>query len=624
MPSAIDDLPPPPSRAVVSGIDDLPPPPSPSLGQRALGAIQSGLSTVDSYTGAPLRAAIVAGQNASPSDPLAMGHPIDRYKAMAGAFAGQFGKDPSQAPSSEDVAVNSGLQKDSIPEKALAFAVDMAGSPISYIPIGDMIASGVKGAGSAVGLGSKAVEAAADGVPAVAANAAKDVTSIAPVKPGVAAKAAGLTAETFTGVDKNLASNYAANTDRVNDIINHYSGPEGYSEAAHAADIRGQWRSVIQDTRQKMNTAISSALDGEAGQASVSGKSVMDGIDASIAKANPATQAKDIQSLQDLKSTLGKMTDSEGNISLKNLHDFKQYAQKSAAPAYDAVGNAIFPGGEFAAKQAKGIAGASRELLVNNAPKSVSEAEGTLASLHNAEDSMNSTLLKDNGPVHAISRSGVNPGGIEARSLNQLGDITGYNFAQDAKDFSTARAFASPKFTPEFNGKSLLRAGLGAGAGYAAGGIAGLDPETQKYLAFAGGALSSPGMLKAGMNMANLGGKLIAAPPQAIYGALTSPSGRAAIDLGTKAALSQPQVAGSPQSPSNLAQSQPNRSPARGEDLWAQQGLSKLGIQDQETMNQLLQDPKAKQLLIQASDLAPGSQAMKNIQTQIQKGWGRK
>lgn len=66
-----------------------------------------------------------------------------------------------------------------------------------------------------------------------------------------------------------------------------------------------------------------------------------------------------------------------------------------------------------------------------------------------------------------------------------------------------------------------------------------------------------------------------------------------------------------------------NRTPARGPDAWAQQGLQGLGIQDAGLSQRLLQDPKAKQLLIQASDLKPGTKAMKNIMTQIQKGWGQ-
>lgn len=66
-----------------------------------------------------------------------------------------------------------------------------------------------------------------------------------------------------------------------------------------------------------------------------------------------------------------------------------------------------------------------------------------------------------------------------------------------------------------------------------------------------------------------------------------------------------------------------NRSPAKGEDLWAQNGLKKLGIQDPAQSQRLMQDPKAKQLLIQASDLAPGSKAMQKIIDQIQKGYSK-
>ena len=60
-----------------------------------------------------------------------------------------------------------------------------------------------------------------------------------------------------------------------------------------------------------------------------------------------------------------------------------------------------------------------------------------------------------------------------------------------------------------------------------------------------------------------------------------------------------------------------------GPDAWAKQGIQKLGINDSGMQSRLLQDPKAKQLLIQASDLAPNSKAMKNIMAQIQKGWGQ-
>lgn len=65
------------------------------------------------------------------------------------------------------------------------------------------------------------------------------------------------------------------------------------------------------------------------------------------------------------------------------------------------------------------------------------------------------------------------------------------------------------------------------------------------------------------------------------------------------------------------SQSSQNRSPAKGEDRWAANGAQVLGLKDEHTQA-LMQSPQGKRLLIQASDLKPGSKAMKAIQDQIQ------
>jgi hypothetical protein len=58
-----------------------------------------------------------------------------------------------------------------------------------------------------------------------------------------------------------------------------------------------------------------------------------------------------------------------------------------------------------------------------------------------------------------------------------------------------------------------------------------------------------------------------------------------------------------------------------GEDKWAADGVKKLGIDDA-TAKQLMTDQRGKTLLIQASDLAPGSKAMQAIKNQLMKGTG--
>lgn len=703
----------------------------PGLLKKAGDAVISGLNKLDSYTGAPVRSAISAAQNANtPSQIPAL---------AAGAFSKQFGQDPSLAPSGQDIVERAGIEKGSTAAKVAGFGMDMASNPTSYVPIGDIISGAAKGVGSAVGIGARAVESASDGAPI--ANAAKEITDLAPSQPGVISKAVGNTSNVLTGVDKGIASNYASNVDRMNQIISHYTGPEGYSEADHAADIRNHWRDIVQDTRKSMNGKISAALNTpEASIQDINAKPIMDTLEDAYDKAHPVTQSKDRDAIQGLVGTLKQMTDDNGNISLKDLHAFKMYAQDMATPAYDGGGNAIFPNGQFAARAAKNGAGSARQVLIEEAPKSVSNAEATLARLHDVEDNMNANLLKPDSQIHALNRAGMNPGGTDARVLQNLKQITGYDFNQDAKDFATARTFSKPEFLPkDSTGKSLARMAIGAGGGYLASQVLPIDP---KYAALIGAGLASPGALKAGLNTVNLAGKAAMAPvdaaaaaPRALYGAMTSPVGQYAIDLGAKGALASPALSqsGSASSiPQNIAKkAQANRTPAKGKgyaeggpvidpdkakavqagffgalgggkmpsppkpdrsqdsanyafgggpvpgrakvagnsakndtvrarlspgeivlprsvtqaknapeaaakfvsdhlkksmgpDKWANDGIQKLGIKDHALASQLMQSPKGKQLLIQASDLKPGSKAMQGIMNEIQKGFGGK
>lgn len=116
-------------------------------------------------------------------------------------------------------------------------------------------------------------------------------------------------------------------------------------------------------------------------------------------------------------------------------------------------------------------------------------------------------------------------------------------------------------------------------------------------------------------------GKVLAKTPLAATGELLSPAlnaaerspGAVATSVGV---LSQPNL-------ERAALPRVAGGEAKGEDRWAQTGLNKLGIKDGAVAQQLLQSREGKQLLIQASDLSPNSQAMQRIKDQIQKGWGQ-
>lgn len=93
--------------------------------------------------------------------------------------------------------------------------------------------------------------------------------------------------------------------------------------------------------------------------------------------------------------------------------------------------------------------------------------------------------------------------------------------------------------------------------------------------------------------------------------------------IGNIAANGLSNTVGAAQSIIPAAAAQTNGTPLRGEDKWAYDGISKLGM-DNDLTSRALSDPKGKQLLIQASDLPPGSPAMKKIRDQLMKGWGNK
>lgn len=118
-----------------------------------------------------------------------------------------------------------------------------------------------------------------------------------------------------------------------------------------------------------------------------------------------------------------------------------------------------------------------------------------------------------------------------------------------------------------------------------------------------------------------------AAPAIAAGNALSNPSliqGVAATSPGSSGPISYPANQINPSTIGNApASNDVAKTPATtGPDAWAAQGIQKLGIKDTSVSARLLQDPKAKQLLIQASDLAPNSKAMNQIMSQLQKGWG--
>lgn len=76
--------------------------------------------------------------------------------------------------------------------------------------------------------------------------------------------------------------------------------------------------------------------------------------------------------------------------------------------------------------------------------------------------------------------------------------------------------------------------------------------------------------------------------------------------------------------PEENGERQPSGIHKGGPDRWAQTGIERLGIQEPALRAKLMRDKRGKQLLIEASDLKPGSARLQKIKEQIRKGWGTK
>jgi len=165
---------------------------------------------------------------------------------------------------------------------------------------------------------------------------------------------------------------------------------------------------------------------------------------------------------------------------------------------------------------------------------------------------------------------------------------------------------------------------LTTATGAIAGAATGDDLESKLKNAAIGASLgiANKAMRTYGTPLVSVGldkaGTLLAKTPLSAAGEIASPLLDAA-ERGPLASTNALRMLSKPQLERAAVRSVAGGEPPKGEAKWAQDGAKKLGLDD-DTFQQALQSPKTKQLLIQASDLAPGSKALQRIKDQIQKG----
>jgi hypothetical protein len=159
--------------------------PEPTFGEELLSGLVSAAETVDSYTGAPVRAGIGAAQDG---------------KGVGGALsaaASQFGEDPNLAPTGKQIARRAGVSDTALSEKvpslysdtgeewtklkrggfldptasgAAGLGIDIAADITNVVPVGAIVKGAAKGGAK---LASRAVNTASDAISATGRGAGK-------------------------------------------------------------------------------------------------------------------------------------------------------------------------------------------------------------------------------------------------------------------------------------------------------------------------------------------------------------------------------------------------------------------------------------------------------------------
>ena len=445
------------------------------------------------------------------------------------------------------------------------------------------------------------------------------------------------TLSALSGVPQAEIDNYAARTNQINEMIEK----SGKDLSTAADQVRQKTQDSIRATRQKLSNQISTALKGAPTEPVHEVSPIIGELNAAKARLNSNLQSDAVEQIDGMIQKLtAEGASADGKVSPQQLNQITRFLQDKAKSAY-MQGGQIFQSSKEAAQAAKAAAAVSRKAL-NAAVPEVAQANNQLSMLHSIEDNLNKNLIAPGKSDSALFAAGAGTNPRNAKMLERLGSVTGTQPLQEATDLATMRTFNKPSLLPaDSTGKAAARMMLAAGAGHALGGPAG----------FMMAAAASPAAAKLAINAANVFrntpslvnfAKNNPAMLQRITTALASPerNSDSSIQFDNQTlgifkanpdlidSLADPNTRrmlrkklGIPQTAEKKPDGKPHAE-LSGEAKWMASGASKLGLSG-ELVERLKEDPKGKQLLIQASDLMPDTVAMRRVKDQIQKGFGK-
>lgn len=439
------------------------------------------------------------------------------------------------------------------------------------------------------------------------------------VKAGSKKVASGL-----TGVTEKEITTYASRANEVKKLIGDAGG--SMSDAADA--VREGITRDLQTTRQRLGSQIGQALKSEKYAATkVNGAPLLQKLDEALAKVGDVTarfRPDEINELKNLRDLVAQSMDETGGVGLQTLSQLKEELQAIAKPSY-MNGAKIFPKGDLAASGAKGAAGEARRLLNAAAPE-IKAANDQLRRLHLIEEGMNRNLIQVGKSEAALVSAGSGANPRNAKYLSAIDEITGGTAVRQAENLAAARSFGNPQLLPvDTTGKALARMATGGGVGTVlAGPIGGVI----------GTAATSPAALKAGLDIGRGVAKAASAVGRGVSGAMpevsagTSRAALAGAGVRGRASLrSVPIERVAELDRESSRSSNYQEKPLRGREKWVSDGFNRIANESPELAgmrDEMTADPKIRLMLMQASDLKPGSAALKKTLEQIRAEMGKR
>jgi hypothetical protein len=582
-------------------------------------------NTIDSYTEAPIRAALSAAQNAKSTGAIIP-------DALSAGY-NQLGNDTSGTPTFKDIAAKAGLSTQPILPK---FARDTLASSIKSSPLGFAADTIFPGAAENIASTSPA------GVAGVVGDAVGNPLNYLPVEKalGAVAKGAGDATDAVAGLLDKYAGTQAAKAIGMRKadmlkLIEKY-GPDAVSKMGNDA--------MDMDTVPLFGTPkrIAEAADAAKDAAGKSLGKVIDSSQEALDQMGPTGMMQAGEPIQATPVRPGVRygpADSQPvyvrNYSSANVpvSDVSRTIEKAGPTADILTPIAPRPAGSIDAPAlAKSLRGSGDLSVLRKTPG----MEGAAAQVDKFLDTLATNpqdmTLRDAQALRGRIDQSINyTKGVPDMAAAQQHLVTIRNAIGDA--MSNAVDTAASKSGQDLGALKAANTRYSKAASISQFANDNLARQTANQAIGLTGKVAGAGGAAAGATIGAAAGPAGALAGEAIGGIGAAGAEKAARTLGPAfLANTSRGAANMVRSAPGLAQSAANLAgralppiaamTSKGPDAWAQSGLKNLGIEDETISNRLLSDPKAKQLLIQASSFPPGSKGSKNIMQQLQKGWG--